>query len=94
MQAHVPYWHGMPDGVVLVRPKTKSIKDLAGLPRQARRASLSTSTTSTVGEMAGDANCATLENSRQLEELQNDKKREQTDCAVPKLLPASAFKLA
>ncbi|OYD73823.1 hypothetical protein SAMN05446934_6565 [Paraburkholderia hospita] len=37
MQAHVPYWHGMPDGVVLVRPKTKSIKDLAGLLRPSTR---------------------------------------------------------
>ena len=33
MQAHVLDWHLIPDDVVLVRPKTKSIKDLAGVLR-------------------------------------------------------------
>ncbi|EUC18825.1 AbrB family transcriptional regulator [Burkholderia sp. BT03] len=33
MQAHVLDWHVIPDDVVLVRPKTKSMEDLAGLLR-------------------------------------------------------------
>ncbi|MFP3554028.1 AbrB/MazE/SpoVT family DNA-binding domain-containing protein [Paraburkholderia sp. SIMBA_049] len=77
-------WHVMPDGVVLVRPKTKSIKDLAGLLRANALNVVVDVDDMSPWWMAEDTNCPALENSKQSEEdLQNDKEREQTNHTIP-----------